>query len=150
MYKAIDIAFHLLNIAQRNGDCITNLKLQKLLYYAQAWFMVNNNGELLFDDPIEAWKYGPVIRSVYGKFKKNNSYPIALTEKQIKKLINLPQQVNTFLEEFAVTFYKFSASELVSMTHNEKPWKEAYNNQPYSIIDTKTMYDFYSNLANEK
>lgn len=149
MHTAINIAYHLLDIAHRNGDCITNLKLQKLLYYAQAWFMVNNNGKLLFEDDIEAWKYGPVVRSVYDNFKKYNSSPIEISKRR-RKIKPLEKNEEIFLEEFSITFYKFSASELVAMTHNERPWIDAYSKSPNSVIDTSVMYEFYKSMLDEK
>ena len=70
MLSALDVAKYLLYIAFQNGDTITNLKMQKLLYYAQAWYMVNNDAKLLFTDEIQAGKYGPVRPVVYQFFKE--------------------------------------------------------------------------------
>ena len=52
-----DVAKYIIAFANYTGDVITNLKLQKLLYYAQAWFMVNNGGRKLFKEDIEVWEY---------------------------------------------------------------------------------------------
>lgn len=53
------------------GGNIDHLKLQKLVYYAQAWFVsIYPDKEPLFDEPIEAWSHGPVVRSVYNRFRK--------------------------------------------------------------------------------
>lgn len=148
MLSALDVAKYLLYIAFQNGDTITNLKMQKLLYYAQAWYMVNNNGKLLFSDEIQAWKYGPVVPSVYQFFKEYNSYPIhhSVTEADISMIA---EHERDFLNEFAVEYFSMSATELVSMTHNEAPWKVAYAKGINTKIDTGEMYNFYKAMLNE-
>ncbi|MGN0728026.1 Panacea domain-containing protein [Treponema sp.] len=146
MVSALTIALCLLHIAQENGDLITNLKLQKLLYYAQAWFMVNNKGEKLFIDDIQAWKYGPVVVSVYNKFRSFNSYPIYVSKYLKKQKENIDKNRDEFLKEFAIRFFSYSATELVAMTHSEAPWVNAYAKGQNTVIDTKEMYLFYKNM----
>ena len=74
MYSAETIAnWFLINIDRESGDSITHLKLQKLLYYAQAWYMVLTENEaepILFEEKIEAWTHGPVVREVYNKYSE--------------------------------------------------------------------------------
>ena len=74
MYSAETIAnWFLSNIDRESGDSITHLKLQKLLYYAQAWYMVlteNESEPILFEEKIEAWTHGPVVREVYNKYSE--------------------------------------------------------------------------------
>lgn len=147
MNSALDIAKYIICIAQNNGDNITNLKLQKLLYYAQAWFLVNNNNQPLFTEDIEAWQYGPVVPSVYNEYKYCGRNPIDIhCEDIMSGFPMLNKNVKQYLSEFCDVFLRFSATELVGMTHAEKPWIEADN-----IIDTNTMYEYYSNmLENDK
>lgn len=145
MCKAIDVTKRILYVAQTNGDLITNLKMQKLLYYAQAWFMVNNNKKVLFDDEIQAWQFGPIVPSVYNKLKKFKYNPISmdLSDENWK---SLSKKQTVFIEDFCKFFFKFSATELVSMSHNETPWKEAFKKGQYSKISEDSMYEYYSNL----
>ena len=142
MLSALDVAKYLLYVAFQNGDTITNLKMQKLLYYAQAWYMVNNEGTPLFSDEIQAWQYGPVVPSVYQFFKEYNSYPIdcSVTKEDIAII---GEHERDFLDEFAIEYFSMSATELVSMTHNEAPWKRAYEKGSNTKIDTMDMYKFY-------
>lgn len=75
-YNALDVARKV--IAATNeavGDSITNLKLQKLLYYLQGHWLATFDGPL-FGDKIEAWRYGPVVPSVYSHFAVNRGNPI--------------------------------------------------------------------------
>lgn len=149
MCKAYDVAKYILSVAYRNGDVITNLKLQKLLYYAQAWYMVNNNSEILFEDEIQAWRFGPVVPSVYEKMKRFKYNPISmkLSEKDYE---TLDKKQKDFIEDFCNYFLHFSATELVSMTHNETPWIEAFKKGSHTKIDVTSMYTYYSNLLNNE
>lgn len=148
MLSALDVAKYFLYVAFQNGDTITNLKMQKLLYYAQAWYMVNNDGNLLFADEIEAWKYGPVIPAVYKFFKEYNSCPINYSVSE-SDIAVVAQHERDFLDEFAVEYFSMSATELVSMTHNEEPWKLAYAKGINTKIDALGMYNFYKAMLNE-
>ena len=107
MTKAIDVAKYILCIANTNGDLITNLKLQKLLYYAQAWYMVNFDGKKLFDDDIEAWQFGPVIKSIYNLFKDFGRKPIILSDAECSDY-DLTETQKSYLAEFCETFLRYS------------------------------------------
>lgn len=146
MNSALDISKYIICIAQNNGDPITNLKLQKLLYYAQAWYLVNNNNNRLFDEPILAWPYGPVVKSVYDEFKSFGRMPININCDFDNDFQHLCENDRRFLNEFCQAFLRFSATELVAMTHQEKPWVEAINKGVNTPIDTNTMYNFYSEM----
>ena len=63
--SAQQIADYLIAFSHSVGDPISNLKLQKLLYYAQAWYLALHN-EPLFPESIEAWVHGPAVPPVYG------------------------------------------------------------------------------------
>lgn len=72
-----DIAKYFIYISHKEKRPVSNQKLQKLLYYAQAWYLVEY-GKKLYEDDIEAWVHGPTIPSVYRKYKKHGSYPIPM------------------------------------------------------------------------
>ncbi|MDD3594014.1 MAG: DUF4065 domain-containing protein [Candidatus Gastranaerophilales bacterium] len=148
MVDAIEISRYILNTANINGDLITNLKLQKILYYAQAWYLVNFDKEKLFEDNIEAWQYGPVIPSVYNVYKGFNRKPIEI-EIEEKEFESLSPQIQTYLDEFCERFLDYSATQLVSMTHNEQPWQEAYQKCPCEIINLDSMYSYYKKLLED-
>ncbi len=129
-YTAQEIAEYYINIANsevidEGGVCesITNLKLQKILYFAQAAHLSVYN-KPLFKEEIEAWKFGPVVPSVYHKYKHLGNKPI---EDIYPKLV-LTEDLKTFLNSVWTIYGKFSAAELVEITHNHKPWKEAFYN----------------------
>ncbi|MFH0773619.1 MAG: type II toxin-antitoxin system antitoxin SocA domain-containing protein [bacterium] len=107
--------------ASQEGKKITNKKLQKLLYYAQAWHLAIGD-KPLFKDPIEAWIHGPAIRSVYGQYKKYGFGYIdeSINEKEIEGISS-----DKFLDEIWRVYGKHNAEYLEELTHNEEPWQVA-------------------------
>jgi uncharacterized phage-associated protein len=129
--SALDVAKYFLSKANREGDWVTNLKMQKLLYYAQAWYLVNYNAPL-FKEPIRPWALGPVIKEVYDEFKNFGSAPIDYKSTGQESNIFSKKQ-KQFLDEFYDIFFKFTAHELVNMSHNESPWKDAFEKRSNEI-----------------
>jgi len=141
---ALTITKYFLYKANQEGDLITNLKMQKLLYYAQAWYLVNF-GKTLFDDQILAWNLGPVIKSVYDEYKEFRHTPIIFEDDSGEILKQFDKEDLNFLDEFYDQFSGYSAHDLVNMSHNEEPWKKAYKTAS-QIIDPEIMKDFYTKL----
>ena len=80
MAKAIDVAKYLIIRATKDEDPITHMKLQKLCYYALGVFSKLSNGEKLFNENVEAWPHGPVIRDVYKLFSESGSNLLMISE----------------------------------------------------------------------
>jgi len=144
--KALDVAFYFLYKANQDGDTITNLKMQKLLYYAQAWYLVNFN-KPLFEEPIEAWPYGPVISKVYHQFKKFRNKPIEYkaTGKEKEKFTDKKLD---YLDQFYNKFIEYSAHTLARATHNEV-WREAHD-EGEQFIDNEIIKKFYKKLYEKR
>jgi uncharacterized phage-associated protein len=140
---ANDVANIFLSWANDDGDLITNLKLQKLIYYAQAWHLVHFD-KPLFNDVIEAWEFGPVIPDTYHQFKKFGYSAIKYKKTGDEKKVFTKNQLSYLIDVYD-TFIKYSAHELVNMTHNEKPWRKAYNSAD-KTISLKLMKEYYSKL----
>lgn len=145
------VADYLLCFAQEHGDLITPLKLQKMVFYADAWYMALNNGEQLIDDQFEAWVHGPVVRALYRRFADYKWKPIV---EPIECPKDLSTDVIDHLKEVYSVFGGYSAYELEQMTHSEKPWREARNgiadDEPCEfIIDKELTANFYREMANQ-
>lgn len=140
--KAQDVTDLVLYWANRDGDLISNLKLQKLLYYAQAWYLVNFKMPL-FGDSIEAWDFGPVIPDVYHKYKRFGCNPIKYRDKMGKEENEFSKEQLEFLVEFCDVYIGIPAHTLVSISHNEKPWIEGYE-RASKIIDVGRMQEYYT------
>lgn len=122
MYSAVDVARYIIWYCKRQGYSISNLKLQKILYFVQAEFLVNT-GKPCFSEEIEAWDFGPVVPIAYRKYKHfgSSDIPDAVSDNNViadedKELIK------TVIDKFA----DYSATDLVSLTHNQFPWIDAY------------------------
>ena len=123
VYNALTIAKYFLSIPDEDaGDLMSNLKLQKLLYYAQGyWLGLNGEDQPLFKDKIYAWKHGPVVATVYHHY---SSCADGALPKENKP--NIDVQHTMFLNEIYRTYGRFSAWVLRDMTHREKPWLQNY------------------------
>lgn len=109
-----------------NND-LTNLKLQKMLYFAQVEYMKTHNGRVLFPDDIEAWQYGPVVKSVYEMLKHCQSYVISEFDVDLTLAEGLDDDEVTFLDGFCDKYLKYSAWELVEKTHKTgSSWDQVY------------------------
>ena len=132
------------------GSLITNLKLQKLLYYTQAWY-ITLYGEPLIEEDLEAWVHGPAIPECYREYKKFAWHPIN------KKTISRPQlspKVVEHLEEIANIYMIKDAYELELLSHSENPWIQARNGLPldkasHNIVKLDDMKKYYSLLLND-
>ena len=107
--------------AHETGDCLTNLKLQKLAYYAEAWFHGLYNRPLT-GARFEAWVHGPVSPVLYDRFKVYGFNPIS---ERVEECPDLSADVREHLEETLDVFNRFSAWDLERMTHAEFPWQNA-------------------------
>jgi len=74
-YSAAAIANEFLKLARDEGESLTPMKLLKLVYFAHGWYLALT-GEPLIDEQVQAWRYGPVIKSLYHEFKSYGSGPI--------------------------------------------------------------------------
>lgn len=143
------IADYIIRFSHDHGDPITNLKLQKLLYYAQAWYLALH-GKPLFDEDFEAWVHGPVLPSIYQKYKKFSWQPIVENPRTMK----LPAHIKAHLLEVMSVYGGLSAWDLERTTHQEDPWLKARGNKEKDErsgqkIKMDDMKRFYRGMASE-
>ena len=119
---AQDVAdFFLASVDESSGDNISNLKLQKLVYYAQAFHLAINDGRPLFGDPIVAWEHGPVVRSLYRRYKEHGAGAIPPPESFDASKFD--QETVELLNEVNQVYGQFSPLKLRAMTSEEPPWR---------------------------
>jgi len=125
---------------------MTTMKLQKLIYYSQAWSLVWD-GEPLFDETIEAWMNGPVVRDIYnahaGQFRVSN-----WTQGDSSQLSDAQK---TTIDSVLKFYGQKDAHWLSELTHQELPWKEAREGlgsteRGAKPISLETMHWYYSSL----
>lgn len=139
-YNALSVAAKIVNEQIKNKHPISNLVLQKVLYYVEAVFLTENRD--LFKDEISAWMYGPVVEDVYHYFKIYLDRKITepVPEKDILYTVSSEdwEKINRVVQKKI----KHTPFELVRMTHEEDPWKNAHESgEPY--IDKKLMRDYF-------
>ena len=118
---AKDIADYLINYSQAHGIEITPFELQKYLYYAQGWHLAVSNN-VLFDEKFEAWAHGPVIRKIYGSFKKFEANNI---DEEVTPP-NIPIDLIAFLKKFVIDkYFNVGSGRLWQMVHDEEAYKIA-------------------------
>ena len=125
-----------------SGDSITNLKLQKLLYYAQGFHVAMCNGAPLFSESVLAWKHGPVVNRVYKHYRDCSWHPID-PKSEFHADAYAPED-RELLETVYSTYGQFSATKLESMTHEESPWLETPTNK---VISLELMRAYFSRLV---
>ncbi|NJF06967.1 DUF4065 domain-containing protein [Bacillus subtilis] len=122
MLNALQVANYFLNKSVPNTDySITHLKLQKLVYYAQAWYYTFT-GERLFEEQIEAWVHGPVCRELYTEFREWG-YRQIIVEGIEPPILNKNQK--EILELVWDNYGAFDGKYLEALTHSEAPWIDA-------------------------
>ena len=132
-------------IVKKTGQ-ISTMKLQKMVYYCQAWSLVWDE-KPMFKEKIEAWANGPVVRELFNQHKGFfiiDSIPLGnpdLLDKDSKETV-----------DSIVEFYgKYSAQQLIEMAHSEKPWKDARvgldeSERGSKEISRESMQEYYSSL----
>lgn len=141
MYSAKGIAKYVINRCSVHNSPITNLKLQKILYYIQGYFL-KFSGEIAFPDDIESWRYGPVVPSVYYEYcsyvaqniKGDYDFDAGVT------LINKSKSDCRIINRVVDKCEMYSAIQLVNMTHLEPPWKET---GPSKVISEDKLRDYF-------
>lgn len=148
MYKANTIAKYFIWKAKKDNKKITNKKLQKLLYYAQAWNIVVRN-EKLFQEKVEAWIHGPAIKDVYFEYRdfKYDAIDLDIKDDEISEDL----KNDDLLEEVWKVYGKFDAEYLEKLSHSELPWQKARSgldsSEPSSNeITFDSMKEYYSAL----
>ncbi|MES2388130.1 MAG: type II toxin-antitoxin system antitoxin SocA domain-containing protein [Bacteroidota bacterium] len=126
------------------------LKLQKLLYYAQAWHYTLFD-EALIDEEFQAWKHGPVAISQYYRFADINYNAPILVEKYNPEIIDFPENVEKLLVDVNNIYGEHQASYLEQLTHSEEPWITARAGLPSyescsNVISLESMSRFYSKM----
>jgi uncharacterized phage-associated protein len=135
----------LLAWADQNDASVSNLKVQKLLYYAQGHYL-GIHGRPLFNDAIEAWAHGPVVRSVYHELKRYGNGSI-----DVDQVVGDDFDWDDFkdVEEHLMrvwnTYGEYEAWALRNRTHREAPWKTTFDEGERGlVISHQKMQDYFT------
>ena len=159
MYNVLDVCRFIINYCDERDYFLSNLKLQKLLYFIQAYFLCyipSNEG--CFKEEIQAWDFGPVVPEAYHEYKKfgNTTIPKVTQYMEVDETdfwtlkiskysndkIKLEDQeiIRSVVDKFA----QFSTTTLVNITHNQSPWKDAYAQGKNTIITKRSIRRYFN------
>ena len=146
MCKASDVANFFIKLSLgEEEDLITNLKLNKLLYFAQGWSLVRL-GRPLFHNEIQAWRCGPVVASIYHDYKNCGSSPITFVDETYTNRVFSGEQYALLLDVYA-EYGRFTARTLTTMTHeHDTPWSRYYVEGEDNVIPKEVLRDYFITL----
>jgi uncharacterized phage-associated protein len=138
MIDSLNVARYFIIRAYEDGREaeMTNMKVQKLLYYAQSLHLALYN-EPLFAEEIQAWRYGPVCPPAYNFYSEFEAKQLPIPDKE--SLWQLPREKKELLEEIWEYFGGYHAYKLSDMTHLEFPWKKARKGLPPQASSTEPI-----------
>lgn len=138
MQNALMIADYIIKKAIELGCPISNIELQKYLYYLNAKFLVAN-GEPLFSEPIEKWKFGPVVPAVYHEYKTYGAQDIdkvsdheelfveggkIVFKKNPTNIDEISNDTRASIDDSLQRLFQYNRFDLVDMTHEHSEWKK--------------------------
>ena len=157
MNNALDVSRYIINYSHANNYFISNLKLQKIMYFVQANFLVNKN-EPCFNEPIEAWDFGPVIPVIYNEYKVYAAayIPEIRTyleyDDETKTSVTRKTYNNNYINDKDKMLIKamvdqannYSSSELTDITCQQSPWINAYKINRAHTITTDAIKEYFT------
>lgn len=156
VYDAMDIARYVVNTSIEKKKPVSNLKLQKLLYYIQAAFLVET-GDPCFYDEITHWRHGPVVVDVYNKFSKfigndiyekqteytnyefDSGFNVKLVKREFKS-DDIKRDDRDLIDKVLNGLIDVGAWQLVERTHNEEPWKNTDTDDEITVESIKSFF----------
>lgn len=158
-YDGRAVANFVLEVAEREGLPLSNLSLQKVLFFCHAWHLVET-GQPLIKQEFEAWKHGPVLQYIYRQFKDYESHPIKARAKALNPLTGASEVVQHRLDtdtierlERIIAFYgKLEPWDLVDLSHEKGgPWDMVWHHggrvNPGMKIPNQAIFEFYSKVT---
>ena len=136
-----------------SGSSLSVLKLQKLLYYTEAWHVTFFEKQL-FDENFEAWIHGPVCKEVFYRFRNKNKFMYSAVCKEDLDLSGINQdyeKISSHISNVLGSYGNLSGPQLEELSHREEPWLKARGDlspsQPCNkVISKDSMKKYYSKL----
>ena len=156
-YDVLDVSRYIINYSNKNKYSISNLKLQKLLYFVQAYFLITKDAPC-FDAKIEAWDFGPVVPIAYHEFKQYGSGEIpeiksylVFDSNDVWNTVSKPfnedvisSEDREFIGKVVKQFSKYTASSLVELTHRQAPWKDVFEVGKNREITLQSIKNYFN------
>lgn len=125
LYNVEEIVEYVRYRTEETEDMISSLKLQKILYFLQAEFLIRF-GYPCFTEPIEAWNFGPVVPSVYIKYKVYGAVSIPYNHFEKGKYFPFSEEERKVIDEMIQFLEPYQAYQLTEITMQQTPWQDAH------------------------
>lgn len=145
--------YFLSKVDEEEGVLITHLKLQKIVYYAQAWYLAIYQRRLFEDAEFQAWAHGPVSPELFQEYRVYGYQPIPFPEDF--DLAEYGRKERDFLDQIWSLYGKYDAKYLEALTHKEDPWIDARGDLPEGArcenpISDELMVEYYGGLLEDE
>ena len=151
-YSPVVIANNFLDKASQEARAVTPMQLLKLVYIAHGWHLAYFDAPLI-DEPVQAWRHGPVIKSLYDRIKHYGSgavsEPVSAGPFSRAPEGRVDPSIEPLLSRVWKSYARFSGIELSAMTHMEgTPWYHAWHveggkKEYFAEIDDAVIQKFY-------
>jgi uncharacterized phage-associated protein len=142
------VANAFVRLAREKGKRLTNMQVQKLVFFAQAYTLALLD-RCLYERHIHAWQWGPVVPRLY---KSLQSYGSG----QVTEEIASDDSVEDASEEYGVIkgvwdgYGKYTGSQLSEITHRDgSPWDKTWKREPFGVISVEEIKAYYKKLASQ-
>lgn len=160
-YNVLEVCRHIINYSNDKNYEISNLKLQKILYFVQGCFLVDKDVPC-FNEKIEAWDFGPVVPEAYREYKIYGATNIPRITRYLSfingtsfgiRFVDYKDNViedddKTMIEEVVDSLSGISALGLVDYTHQQDPWKNAYSKGKNTEITLESIKECFKQYEN--
>jgi uncharacterized phage-associated protein len=157
-YDGRAIANYVLDFCDSQGRQMTNLALQKVVYFCHVWSLIELHRPLI-RHKFEAWEFGPVLPYLYREFRNYDRFPIAGRATQVdpvdgeRRIVryDFDSRTNSLLKEIVNFYSRLRVGDLVELSHAEGgPWHRVWNHRgtvnPGMKIDDAKIVEFYSKV----
>ncbi len=154
MHSARSIANSILNIAHKAGKQLTNMQLQKLVYFAHGWHLALK-GEPLLEDTVNAWNFGPVIPPLYNSLKKYGNgivtEPIKRKDQETGEVVSFEEPESEYVKQLLQRVWEIygnmTGAQMSYLTHQpDTPWDCTWKKEKFSIITNESIRDHFLSL----
>lgn len=137
-YSALDVAKYVINYEHSKGREVSNLRLQKLLYFVQAKVLMETDVPCFIDE-MQAWDFGPVVPSVYYKYRIYGAMDISMNE----AVPNIESKILGFISAILEYCSPYPTYQLVEITHQQTPWIYARAQGSKSVISPVAIKEYF-------
>lgn len=145
MYSSLAIANLILDLARERELQLTNMQLQKLVFFAHAWYLALTGKPLIYDEVL-AWPFGPVIRNLYNQLRHYGS-GVVMEKIPVADTPPTEQYIIQVLRRIVELYGNHTAGQLSRITHQPgSPWSITWAKQKFSTIPNELIREHYHKL----